>query len=376
MQSIDPLNLHMENILVDYIKNRAGFNFIILWNYPEAELNGIIYVQNITFYYSSERVTLSDVGAAFYYRGPGDVIINNFISLIWFNRSESFGMLQVSVSPLCLRSDFEKPRYYNITDSRFELQEQRNGDINIMFMPLLFEIYRKVEIFITRVSAVNIKKDVEEAIYIIGSVAGANVTIKESYISNVSTRTMILIVKNINQLNILDMHVEESEFTYSYLITFQGVQSVNMSNITVSNMNLNAIGEASIFYINSLNNGTLTIENFKALNSYLGDSAAIETVTINDFNILHSVLGMRPSIESSSSESQSVVLTDLYFSNVTTMNSQSLIRIGTVNNFEAKRISINKSSQQEFSDDLLYLFKICKHFYFLPDFYRVFEFEW
>ena len=51
-RTYDPLNLHIENIDVDFYRNSDGFDMIMQWNYPEAALDTDMYAKNTTFYAS------------------------------------------------------------------------------------------------------------------------------------------------------------------------------------------------------------------------------------------------------------------------------------------------------------------------------------
>ena len=45
MTTSDPLNIHMENIDVDYSKNLGGFRVSLNCMYPEAEIDTLFYVK-------------------------------------------------------------------------------------------------------------------------------------------------------------------------------------------------------------------------------------------------------------------------------------------------------------------------------------------
>ena len=56
------LNLHIENIDVDFYRNSDGFDMIMQCNYPEAALDTDMYAKNTTFYASKKRIVSSFVG--------------------------------------------------------------------------------------------------------------------------------------------------------------------------------------------------------------------------------------------------------------------------------------------------------------------------
>ena len=47
----DPLNMNLINTEVDYYRNLGGFEQVMFCNYPEAELDTTVFVDNIHFYY-------------------------------------------------------------------------------------------------------------------------------------------------------------------------------------------------------------------------------------------------------------------------------------------------------------------------------------
>lgn len=52
----DPLNMHLENILVDTYSLTEGWKMYISCNYPEAFLNGEFKINNLTAVTSSDRI--------------------------------------------------------------------------------------------------------------------------------------------------------------------------------------------------------------------------------------------------------------------------------------------------------------------------------
>ena len=51
----DPLNMNLINVDVDYSRNLGGFDMKTFCNYPEAELDTVIFANNLTFYYGNGR---------------------------------------------------------------------------------------------------------------------------------------------------------------------------------------------------------------------------------------------------------------------------------------------------------------------------------
>ena len=55
LYSVDPLNMYIENVLIDLGSLSYGIFLPTSWNYPEASKTGMVYVNNITAVHSAER---------------------------------------------------------------------------------------------------------------------------------------------------------------------------------------------------------------------------------------------------------------------------------------------------------------------------------
>ena len=77
-ETIFPLNMHLENIDIDYTMSLGGFQAYEECNYPEAELNTLYYVKNLTAYYGSERLVIPTRQAVLETRGAPDMIVEDF----------------------------------------------------------------------------------------------------------------------------------------------------------------------------------------------------------------------------------------------------------------------------------------------------------
>ena len=92
--SFDPLNLILKNIDIDYSRNIGGFNINPVCNYPEAYLEGMTSVTNITFYYAGgSRLVDSLYFHFFLFTGPGPYLINGLSSAVYTTYSESRNIL-------------------------------------------------------------------------------------------------------------------------------------------------------------------------------------------------------------------------------------------------------------------------------------------
>ena len=83
LESIDPLNLHLENIDIDYYKGLGGFYVNGFCNYPEAELGTLMYVKNFSVYYSQQRLVSPTIQSVLEIRGAGDYVLEDYYSATW-----------------------------------------------------------------------------------------------------------------------------------------------------------------------------------------------------------------------------------------------------------------------------------------------------
>ena len=78
------LNLHIENITVDFYKSLGGFDRNIDCNYPEAVHDVLTYSKNMTFYFSEERQTARFSYNPFKGQGSGQFVVEDFTSSLYF----------------------------------------------------------------------------------------------------------------------------------------------------------------------------------------------------------------------------------------------------------------------------------------------------
>ena len=91
----DPLNMNLINLDVDYHRNLGGFEQVMFCNYPEAELNTTVYVENITFYYARDKAVYPVRKQVLRSQQPGNFIVNNYNSQIHLVPNEPYGILSV-----------------------------------------------------------------------------------------------------------------------------------------------------------------------------------------------------------------------------------------------------------------------------------------
>ena len=89
----DPISMNLINLDIDYHRNLGGFEMEVVCNYPEAELDTLMLVDNLTFYYGSDRAVNPIRKQMLTNQQPGDFIVNNYHSEIYLMPNEPYGML-------------------------------------------------------------------------------------------------------------------------------------------------------------------------------------------------------------------------------------------------------------------------------------------
>ena len=75
----DPISMNLINLDIDYHRNLGGFEMEVVCNYPEAELDTLMLVDNLTFYYGSDRAVNPIRKQMLTNQQPGDFIVNNYV---------------------------------------------------------------------------------------------------------------------------------------------------------------------------------------------------------------------------------------------------------------------------------------------------------
>lgn len=141
LNSVDPLNLYMENIVVDYVKGYGGVRIRPDCNYPEASYFAALNVKNITFYYSGERQIPVVLQALIESSGSGDFIIDHYYSYTYIYEHELESQVGVQAIEHCM-PDIEENRYFNITNADFNMPVQDGRATNVISSTVEEERYR------------------------------------------------------------------------------------------------------------------------------------------------------------------------------------------------------------------------------------------
>ena len=80
----DPANFIIKNIHADMYKSKGGHGMAIDCQYPEAYLGASVYSDNVTFYYSQERVVFPVQESLLRSEMPGEFIVSNYVADIFY----------------------------------------------------------------------------------------------------------------------------------------------------------------------------------------------------------------------------------------------------------------------------------------------------
>ena len=126
----DPVVVIAENLNIDLYRSQYGIIIVAAWNYPEAVLDGGLYINNVTIYDSQEKLFfLSDV--VIKYSGPGHFVVDN----IYINTYSTFAFVDPVLQSLHI--DEWDPitddiQYANISNSYFTLPENPDETKHLM----------------------------------------------------------------------------------------------------------------------------------------------------------------------------------------------------------------------------------------------------
>ena len=117
----DPLVMNAQNIVFDMYKAQFAIVIYAICNYPEANLDGGLYIDNFTIYDSQTRV-VSLTEYIVQYSGPGNMIVNKFNCSVYMefpSNSPVMGMLSVNEWD----PSTSQIQYGNITNSYLTMPE-------------------------------------------------------------------------------------------------------------------------------------------------------------------------------------------------------------------------------------------------------------
>ena len=144
-RTYDPLNIYMENLIIDTHSLRAFSSFKVSWNYPEAVLIGDVIINNITVITSSER-PFSEDPSIIYYLGPANITATNIDLLDYYTRAPNSecGLWAVSASNWI--PDDGIANVYTFTNASIQLTYNPDGSrYNSFFIVQDQNVYRSIQ---------------------------------------------------------------------------------------------------------------------------------------------------------------------------------------------------------------------------------------
>lgn len=326
----DPLSLYVENVSVDYYQNKGGISLQIKWNYPDADLNGLIYVNNFTLYFSEERTNKDDQFEMLYYQGPGSFVINNFTSDIYLENTLTRAVVTI-VTNLLWMPETSTPRYFNVTNADINLNKNWWNCHNSIGAMTFLETNRATHAYFENITATNYLYTNQPAVFLIGNSLSDH-TMKNMYIINsVETEedyvyNKIYLVSHYSEVIIANI-IFNNDLYYGEM----AIEVWLWSQITLNNAYFSKINAASelfkgVLYLDTIENGSISISNLTFLNSNIEKKDIVFSGT------------------------EDLTLEDITFSNITVDVDVSLLKADLLHNFIFKTITFKEIYQKDQSD--------------------------
>lgn len=312
-----PLNFHMENIDVDYYRNKFGFNMLVMWNYPEAALNTSTYINNITFYYSKAREVQKTKSHAITHIAGDDFVIENYDFKIWIKDEDTI-LIASSVQASCLPNT-GTIRYYNMTNGKWTKPEDSAESSITLMLGVATDPYRQTEMNLVNNTWSNSYRSKLHNLYSIGNMMSTFNTIGNTFY-NASTLQSLQTVWRFKKVTMTNLHLENVDSNNLYLIRALQAQIVNINNVTILNWATTGRETIGIVALLTLNEGVVTAKNVNVINLNLAYRSAIQ---FQPFGY------------------GSFTITDSAFTNVTINSDSSLIQTGIVSNLNVKNLKFS-----------------------------------
>lgn len=324
LRTYDPANFYIENISIDYYRNLAGMNFYASWNYPEAYLNDLIFVNNITFYYSQTRAIRSSIFGALIHDGEGDLVVTNYVSTVYFRSVEPYASIGIRSVGQWSVDLSDKIRYFNLTNAEFTLDDKNFGERHNVVVSLLDKNFNRIiKIYYTNIDVSKCIGSSYPPIFALNHPLG-EVYETNTYVTNSSSYWAVAAYIGLKKVVISDLYLEKSGTTLQYIYEVIQVSEIEINNVTINNMIIDSASSEGIFYLETLNDGSVCVTNFTLLNSYLGSKHGFDYA---------------------SSTSGNLKLNNIHFENVTVDSGVVLIRAEKLSNLELRNATFKRISQ-------------------------------
>ena len=322
LRGIQPMNLFVENVFMDFYGMMGGIYINADWNYPGASITGDIFLNNVTAINSQTRIVQLMNGLLFY-SGPANVTIQNSNILLYGSLASDRSLVEIQLDNECLPDDGNTQTIV-MQNNFISLPSNPYSDKFIKLYINVIDSYPREIIgnFLNNEIS-NVESNLSP-IFSFVFTTNSVITIENTTISNVSSQQGIITIDTIKSVRLLNSGFYNSSDFGHNLYYFSNVQDVFIQNITIQNVN--ATGKLSdfIFLFDIINHGTVSVDQVYMNNVNIGLQAGFY---INGL--------MRK-----------VSYTNMYFSNIKVGNQNRIISTGEFNSITMNNITFMNSFDQ------------------------------
>ena len=322
LRGIQPMNLFVENVFMDFYGMMGGIYINADWNYPGASITGDIYMNNVTAINSQTRIVQLMNGLLFY-SGPANVTIQNSNILLYGSLASDRSLIEIQLDNECLPND-ENIQTITMNNNLITLPSNPYSDKFIKFYVNVIDSYpRKIVGNFLNNDISNVESNLSPIFSFVFTTI-SEIIIANNKIANVSSQQGIITIDTMKSVKLLNSGFYNSSDFGHNLYYFSNVQDVFIQNITVQNVN--ATGKLSDFFFlfDIINKGTVTVDMVYMDHVNFGLQAGFY---INGL--------MRK-----------VSYTNMYFSNIRIGNQNRLISTGEFNSITMNNITFINSFDQ------------------------------
>ena len=287
--SYDPLNVYIENILMDVYALRNGIVFRTYWNYPGASLTGTFYANNLTVVTTSDRLFV-DNPSILYYAGPANYTANNMnLTDHYVTANNPKGSLMYSITTDWNPADYLS-QYVNMNVGSFSVVNNPTGiKYSTLVVFLNANPYRTITANITNQLFMNYQNaytsmilsyGTPNHIIYISNCTFSNYSLFDSAISFSYFKKVImnnLSFKNTDYLNVASIYLAKN-------------YDVELSNISFENHNGTTATSKEFILLNNLASTNTYFSNLSLKNWFLRKTELIyNAVSLNSITIINGV---------------------------------------------------------------------------------------
>ena len=334
LTSNQPINLHVENVYMDFYGMMGGIYINADWNYPEASIIGNILITNVTAENTQTRIT-PFLSGILYYAGPANVTVQNTNVLIYGSLLDSKSSIEIHSNKNWIPIDDE----VQIITIQYNLFRLSLNPVNERFVETFIEITenypRKIQTNIFNNVINNVVYNVFPVFYWFFT-SNSDIYITNNTITHVSSRQGIMVIDSMNSVTLRDTNVYNSTDFGHYLYYLSNVQNITLQNIKLENVTATGTTTDRMFLFDVINNGTIWI-----------DLVYMKNVDI----------GLQPGFYFNGLLSK-VSYTNMYFENISVGDNNRMITTGEFKTLEINNITFINTNGQYVSDTTNYMIYI------------------